>query len=106
MASTTPTKEDFYFIPLDDKNVSLSAIRHELEQFNLSFSLIREEIILMSHTLPQIDGRVARLMMYNKLLINSIDKQLYPDIPQTPITATAPRAPWQDEMDKAGPDYK
>ncbi|PTB43818.1 hypothetical protein M441DRAFT_336399 [Trichoderma asperellum CBS 433.97] len=106
MASATATKEEFYFIPLDDKNVSLSAIRHELEQFHLAFSMIREEIIHMSHTLPQIDGRVARLMMYNKVLINSIDKQLYQAIPETPVTATAPQVPWRDEMDKAGLNYK
>jgi hypothetical protein len=76
MASANTAKEEFYFIPLDDKNLSLSSIRHELEQFHLAFSLIREEIIHMSHALPQIDGRVARLIMYNKVLINSIDKEV------------------------------
>ncbi|KAK0755982.1 hypothetical protein N5P37_011450 [Trichoderma harzianum] len=106
MASSA--KEEFYFIPLDQNVLSLSAIRHELEQFRQAFSLLREDLILISHTLPRIDGRIARLMMQNQLLLKSIDKQyfyellltaseLYQNIPQTPSTATAPQAPWQAE---------
>lgn len=51
MASTTIIKEEFYFIPLNDKNVSLLAIRHKLEQFYLAFSLIWEEITYILYTL-------------------------------------------------------
>ncbi|KAK5997510.1 hypothetical protein PT974_02873 [Cladobotryum mycophilum] len=57
-------RERFYFVPLEDTTIStLETTKQELEQFQQMFKLILDDLVALSHTLPDMQGKVSRLMI-------------------------------------------